>query len=113
VAGFYSARSETIPPLPWPNFAPPFPGARFSHQASSLGNDLGGPPRLGRTLIAIRSANPSFAAGIETLLSDMAAQPGVRIPGDRRHANRRRNEAEGVTIDADLMSRLREFGGPQ
>jgi light-regulated signal transduction histidine kinase (bacteriophytochrome) len=26
VAGFYSARSETIPPLPWPSFAPPFPG---------------------------------------------------------------------------------------
>ena len=25
VAGFYSALSETIPPLPWPNFAPPFP----------------------------------------------------------------------------------------
>ena len=25
MAGFYSARSENIPPLPWPNFAPPFP----------------------------------------------------------------------------------------
>jgi (2R)-3-sulfolactate dehydrogenase (NADP+) len=86
-------------------------GARFSHQASSLGNDLGGPPRLGQTLIAIRPANPSFAAGIETLLSDMAAQPGVRIPGERRHANRRRNEAEGVTVDADLMSQLHEIGG--
>ncbi|TDE35549.1 hypothetical protein E1B25_16430 [Antarcticimicrobium sediminis] len=24
MAGFYSARSRTIPPLPWPNFAPPF-----------------------------------------------------------------------------------------
>jgi hypothetical protein len=23
VAGFYSARSRTIPPLPWPTFAPP------------------------------------------------------------------------------------------
>jgi len=88
-------------------------GARFSHQASSLGDDLGGPPRLGQTLIAIWPGNPNFAAGIEALLSDMAAQPGVRIPGDRRHANRRRNEAEGVTIDADLMSRLRAFGGPQ
>ncbi|WRH64355.1 MAG: hypothetical protein RSE12_08535 [Fuscovulum sp.] len=30
MAGFYSARSETIPPLPWPNFAPPFP----DHQVS-------------------------------------------------------------------------------
>jgi (2R)-3-sulfolactate dehydrogenase (NADP+) len=88
-------------------------GARFSHQASSLGNDLGGPPRLGQTLIAIRPESPSFAARIETLLSDMAAQPGVRVPGDRRHANRRRTEAEGVAIDNDLMAQLREIGGRQ
>ncbi|WP_274789879.1 DUF4394 domain-containing protein [Roseovarius tolerans] len=24
MAGFYTARSRTIPPLPWPSFAPPF-----------------------------------------------------------------------------------------
>jgi pimeloyl-ACP methyl ester carboxylesterase len=24
VAGFYAARSRTIPPLPWPSFSPPF-----------------------------------------------------------------------------------------
>ena len=24
MAGFYTARSRTIPPLPWSNFAPPF-----------------------------------------------------------------------------------------
>lgn len=86
-------------------------GASFSHQASSLGDDLGGPPRLGQTLIAIRPGGPGFAERIETLLSDMAAQPGVRIPGERRHANRRRNEAEGVTVDADLMSQLHEIRG--
>ncbi|MFW2448110.1 MAG: hypothetical protein ACN4E6_12375, partial [Qipengyuania pacifica] len=38
VAGFYSARSETIPPLTWPNFAPPFPPRKLAprrrfHQA--------------------------------------------------------------------------------
>ena len=86
-------------------------GASFSHQASSLGDDLGGPPRLGQTLIAIRPGSPGFAARIDTLLSDMACQPGVRIPGDRRHANRRRTEAEGVTVDADLMSQLHEIRG--
>ena len=30
MAGFYSARSRTIPPLPWTNFAPPFPPGLFS-----------------------------------------------------------------------------------
>lgn len=86
-------------------------GASFSHQASSLSDDLGGPPRLGQTLIAIRPGCTGFVTRIETLLSDMAAQPGVRIPGDRRHANWRRNEAEGVTVDDELMAKLQEIGG--
>jgi (2R)-3-sulfolactate dehydrogenase (NADP+) len=85
-------------------------GAHFSHRASSLGDDLGGPPRLGQTLIAIKPG-AGFADRIEGLLSDMAAEPGVRIPGDRRHANRQRIESEGVAIDAVLQDQLRRLGG--
>jgi len=85
-------------------------GARFSHQASSLGDDLGGPPRLGQTLIAIRADSGGFAERIDTLLADMIAQPGVRIPGERRHANRRRIEAEGVMVDDDLVAQLQGLG---
>ena len=44
VDGFYSARSRTIPPLPWPNFAPPFPPeaaeARSCPEGSGEGNRL-------------------------------------------------------------------------
>jgi hypothetical protein len=43
VAGFYAARSRTIPPLPWPSFAPPFSGMllmvdeeRSDRQAASM-----------------------------------------------------------------------------
>ncbi len=86
-------------------------GAHFSHQASSLGDDLGGPPRLGQTLIAIEPGGSGFAGRIEGLLADMTAEPGVRIPGDRRSANRRLIEAAGVTIDGDLMAQLRVLGG--
>lgn len=85
-------------------------GARFSHQASSLGDDLGGPPRLGQTLIAIDPGQPGLAARIEGLLADMATQPGVRIPGDRRHANRARARAEGVEVDDALLAQLRPLG---
>ena len=85
-------------------------GAQFSHQASSLGDDLGGPPRLGQTLIAIRPGASGFAERIEGLLSDMAAQPGVRIPGDRRHANRLRTAGEGVALDPALQDQLRQLG---
>jgi LDH2 family malate/lactate/ureidoglycolate dehydrogenase len=70
-------------------------GAHSSHEASSLSDDLGGPPRLGQTVIAIYPGGAGFAERIEGLLSDMAAEPGVRIPGDRRHDNRRRAEVEG------------------
>ena len=86
-------------------------GAHFSHQASSLGDDLGGPPRLGQTLIAIEPGGSGFAGRIEGLLADMTSEPGVRIPGDRRSANRRLTEAAGVTIDGDLMAQLRVLGG--
>jgi (2R)-3-sulfolactate dehydrogenase (NADP+) len=85
-------------------------GAHFSHQASSLGDDLGGPPRLGQTLIAIQPGQAGFAARIEELLADMSAQPGVRIPGDRRHANRQRILREGVAVDDALLAQLRALG---
>lgn len=86
-------------------------GAHFSHQASSLGDDLGGPPRLGQTLIAIEPGSPDFVRRIEGLLADMTAEPGVRSPGDRRAANRRQTEAAGVVVDEDLVAQLRALGG--
>ncbi|PLL12910.1 sulfolactate dehydrogenase [Tabrizicola sp. TH137] len=86
-------------------------GAHFSHEASSLGDDLGGPPRLGQTLIAIHPGQAGFAARIEGLLAEMASQPGVRIPGDRRHSHRQRAEVEGVAVDDALMGRLNSLAG--
>ena len=85
-------------------------GANWSHDASSLGDDLGGPPRLGQTIIAIKPDSADFAGRMESLLMAMADQPGVRIPGDRRHANRTRTEAEGVSVDDDLINQLRSLG---
>lgn len=86
-------------------------GAHFSHQATSLGDDLGGPPRLGQTLIAIEPCGSDFAGRIEGLLADMASEPGVRIPGDRRAANRRLAETAGVVVEDDLVAQLRALGG--
>ncbi|MBD1205687.1 MAG: Ldh family oxidoreductase [Rhodobacteraceae bacterium] len=86
-------------------------GAHFSHEASSLGDDLGGPPRLGQTLIAIHPGQADFATRIEGLLAAMASQPGVRVPGDRRHSQRRTTEREGVDVDDALMGRLHSLAG--
>ena len=38
MAGFYSARSKTIPPLPWTNFAPPFSNSSFAEWATVFGD---------------------------------------------------------------------------
>ena len=89
-------------------------GASWSHVASSLGDDLGGPPRLGQTIIAIRPEGMGvlgLAGRIDAMLADMSAQPGVRVPGDRRHANRVKHEAQGVSLDAPLIATLRRLGG--
>lgn len=88
-------------------------GAHFSHQASSLGEDQGGPPRLGQTLIAIRPGQAGFAARLDAMLAKMASQPGVRIPGDRRHSHRQSAEVRGVDVDDALMGRLNALAGRQ
>jgi (2R)-3-sulfolactate dehydrogenase (NADP+) len=85
-------------------------GAHWSHKASSLGDDLGGPPRLGQSIIAIQPGDTGFASRVEGLLADMQEEPGVRIPGDRRHTHRRQAEADGVPVDADLMDQLHKLG---
>jgi (2R)-3-sulfolactate dehydrogenase (NADP+) len=88
-------------------------GAHWSFEASSLGDDLGGPPRLGQSFIALDPAAlaPGFGERLEALLEAMLAQQGVRLPGDRRHANRRVAEAEGVALSEDETAALTALAG--
>ena len=88
-------------------------GANWSHEASSLGSDEGGPPRLGQTFLAIRPdavGAAGFAERLETMLAAMTREPGTRVPGDRRHPNRGRAEREGVEVDDALLGTLRDLG---
>jgi (2R)-3-sulfolactate dehydrogenase (NADP+) len=88
-------------------------GANWSHAASSLGDDAGGPPRLGQTIIAIRPdgmGQTDHAARLEQMLTALTREPGTRVPGDRRHAARRQAEAQGVHVDAALAAQLRALG---
>ena len=85
-------------------------GAHWSYQASSLGDDLGGPPKLGQTFIALDPdcLAGGFVARLEDMLSEMQAQDGVRLPGARRHENRRAAEVVGVavsTAEAEQLAR--------
>ena len=86
-------------------------GSNWSFQAASLGDDLGGPPRLGQTFIAVDPAAlaPGFTDRLAVMLAAMTDQPGVRLPGERRHQNRKTHMEKGVTltkVEVETLSTL-------
>ncbi len=87
-------------------------GASFSYQASSFGTNEGGPPDVGQLFIAL---SPKLTGGeamgerLEELVGAVEAQPGARLPGDKRHEHRERAEREGVEVPEDLVAKLKGY----
>lgn len=84
-------------------------GAQFGFEASSFFVDEGNRPRIGQAFIVIDpgalAGREAFLDRIEVLITEMLKDEGVRLPGARREALRRRAEAEGLEIaDAVLAS---------
>ncbi len=82
-------------------------GANFGFEASSFFVDEGNRPHLGQLFIVI---DPGALAGreayfdrFEVLLTEMLKDDGVRLPGARREALRRRAEAEGIEVSDALL----------
>ena len=71
-------------------------------------------PHGGQTYILIdpgKGAPQAFTARIEALIAEMHDAGQTRLPGDRRYANRRRAEAEGIPLARpayENLQRLRE-----
>jgi (2R)-3-sulfolactate dehydrogenase (NADP+) len=88
-------------------------GAHWSFQASSLGDDLGGPPKLGQTFIAVdpTAMAPGFVGRLEIMLQAMLAQEGVRLPGARRQQNAAMNQSLGVPLFETEESMLKALIG--
>ena len=92
--------------------------SKFSHEAGNFGGNEGGPPDVGQVVIAI---DPSAAGGVSVLdrfeheFAALAAEPGVRLPGDHRRASRAVTTSEGVEVDDELFATLTayaEHGSP-
>ncbi len=84
-------------------------GANLSQDASPFSGTAGGPPGTGQCFIALDPAGFSgavFAHSLQRLAGSITDQPGARLPGSRRKANRKRNEAEGVFVETALLARL-------
>jgi len=90
-------------------------GAAYGFESDSFFTEEGGPTRIGQAFLAV---NPGALAGtdvfferVETLIAAMIADPGVRLPGDRRRRNRERAGSEGVIVPADLLAKIRALAG--
>jgi (2R)-3-sulfolactate dehydrogenase (NADP+) len=88
-------------------------GAHFGFEASSFFVDEGNAPRIGQAFILI---DPGALAGIETyfermetLVTEMLVDDGVRLAGARRLALERRARAEGLVIEDALLTQLTEL----
>jgi delta1-piperideine-2-carboxylate reductase len=85
-------------------------GERFSFEAGEADNRDGGPPRGGELLLALDPqilAGPGWAAHCEQFFARFDAIEGARLPGSRRHAQRRSTAPRA--IDADLIACVRSL----
>jgi (2R)-3-sulfolactate dehydrogenase (NADP+) len=90
-------------------------GAHFGFEADSFFTDAGNRPKIGQAFLVI---DPGALAGddvygerVETLVTEMLKDAGVRLPGARRKALADRAAAEGVEIPQGLLDKLRALAG--
>jgi (2R)-3-sulfolactate dehydrogenase (NADP+) len=83
-------------------------GAHFGFEASSFFVDEGNRPRIGQAFIVIDpgalAGSASYLDRVEVLVAEMLKDDGVRLPGARREALRRRAEAEGLEVPDALLA---------
>jgi (2R)-3-sulfolactate dehydrogenase (NADP+) len=86
-------------------------GASFGFEADSFFVDEGNRPHLGQVFVVV---DPGALAGqsayfdrIEVLLTEMLSDEGVRLPGARREASRRRAESAGLEVADSVVISLK------
>ena len=83
-------------------------GANFGFEASSFFVDEGNRPRIGQAFVVIDpgalAGSEAFLDRVEVLVAEMLRDDGVRLPGARREALRRRAQAEGLDVPDALLA---------
>lgn len=85
-------------------------------EASSFFDDTGGPPRIGQSFLAISpgavgGTAEAVAARVAAITGRLLAEPGTRLPGDRRLSLRARHVREGIPYPPALLATLRGLAG--
>lgn len=85
-------------------------GAAIGSEADSFFSDQGNRPRIGHAFMAI---DPGALAGretylerVETVITTMLKDEGVRLPGARRWASEKKLRAEGIEVADDLLAKI-------
>jgi (2R)-3-sulfolactate dehydrogenase (NADP+) len=83
-------------------------GAQFGFEASSFFEDVGNRPRIGQAFIVIDpgalAGSDAYLGRIEVLVAEILKDDGVRLPGARREALRRRAEVEGIEVPEAMIA---------
>jgi len=83
--------------------------SNFGYEASSFFDDKGPPPRVGQFFLVIdpaRFGGEAFSTRVATLVAVIQAQPGTRLPGDRRIDARKKAQTGGIAITDNLHAEL-------
>ncbi len=84
-------------------------GGHFGWEASSFLDADGLPPAVGQVLVALDPAafaGPGFLPRMGELVAAIEAEPGARVPGDRRLAARARAAADGLAVPPALLAEI-------
>ena len=83
-------------------------GAHLGVEASPFSGTAGGPPGTGQLFIAIDPGTTSggaFAGRLDALMTALASDPAVHVPGSGRRKARQRIDIEGAKIDPEIHAR--------
>ena len=88
-------------------------GSAIGPEADSFFSEQGNKPRIGQAFLAI---DPGALAGreryferVETVVTTMLADEGVRLPGSRRFASAKRATEQGIEVAADLLAKIEKL----
>lgn len=87
-------------------------GANLAFEASSFLDEKGGPPETGQLLIVIDPAafgHAGFGERMSTLAQAIEGQQGARLSGMRRYALRKKAQAEGLAIPAEVKAAVEKL----
>jgi (2R)-3-sulfolactate dehydrogenase (NADP+) len=86
-------------------------GARFGFEASTFFVDEGNRPGIGQAFVVVDPAalagSDAYLDRCEVLIAEMQKDDGVRLPGARREALRRRAATEGIEVTDAMLAQLR------